>query len=106
MAMRERVCGAIRRRGMRWSAGARSRRWKRTMSELAGTQLAGSEPAPSELARQMERYLADLARAGSSAHTVRAYEADLRQFLDYLSPPDLAPPEPCDIDLLLLREWL
>jgi integrase/recombinase XerC len=60
----------------------------------------------SELARQTERYLAELARAGSSAHTVRAYEADLRQFLEYLSPPDLAPPEPRDIDLLLLREWL
>lgn len=65
-----------------------------------------SELAQSELARQTERYLAELARAGSSPHTVRAYEADLRQFLEYLSPPDLPPPEPCDIDLLLLREWL
>ena len=71
------------------------------MHELAGSELAGSG-----LARQIARYLADLARAGSSAHTVRAYEADLRQFLEYLSPPDLAPPEPRDIDLLLLREWL
>ena len=65
-----------------------------------------SETAGSELARQTERYLAELARAGSSGHTVRAYAADLRQFLEYLSPPDLPPPEPCDIDLLLLREWL
>ena len=65
-----------------------------------------SELAQSELARQIERYLAEVARAGSSVHTVRAYEADLRQFLGYLSPPDLPPPEPCDIDLLLLREWL
>src|SRR5947207_12713562 len=101
MALRERVYGAISRRGMRWSAGARWRLWKGTMPEVAGPELAGSE-----LARQIARYLADLARAGSSEHTVRAYEADLRQFVGYLSPPDLAPPEPCDIDLLLLREWL
>src|SRR4051812_19521181 len=106
MAMRESVCGAIRRPGMPWSASAPWRLWKHTMSELAVSQLAESEPPKSELARQIERYLADLTRAGSSAHTVRAYDADLRQFLEYLSPPDLAPPEPCDIDLLLLREWL
>ncbi|MEO8597990.1 MAG: tyrosine-type recombinase/integrase [Candidatus Solibacter sp.] len=64
-----------------------------------------SEPE-SELALQVELYLADLARAGHSEHSVRAYESDLRQFLTYLSPPGLAPPEPTAIDLLLLREWL
>jgi len=64
-----------------------------------------SKPA-SELARQIERYLADLARAANSALTIEAYGTDLRQFLEYLSPPDLAPPEPRDIDLILLREWL
>ena len=69
-------------------------------------EVAGAQKAQSELPRQIARYLADLARGGSSAHTVRAYEADLRQFLEYLSPPELAPPEPCAIDLLLLREWL
>ena len=60
----------------------------------------------SELERQIGLYLEDLARSGNSAHSIRAYEADLRQFLTYLSPPDLAPPEPKAIDLLLLREWL
>jgi integrase/recombinase XerC len=60
----------------------------------------------SELERQIALYLDDLARAGNSAHSIRAYESDLRQFLAYLSPPDLAPPEPPAIDLLLLREWL
>ena len=64
-----------------------------------------SMPA-SELERQIALYLEDLARAGNSAHSIRAYEADLRQFLAYLSPPELAPPEPTAIDLLLLREWL
>jgi integrase/recombinase XerC len=58
------------------------------------------------LAEEVERYLAELARGGASAHTVDAYAADLRQFLEYLTPPELAPPEPAAIDPLLLREWL
>ena len=58
------------------------------------------------LQEQIRRYLAELARTSASPHTVAAYEADLRQFLEYLSPPDLAPPEPGAIDLLLLREWM
>ncbi len=37
---------------------------------------------------------------------MKAYESDLRQFLEYLSPPDLAPPPPEAIDILILREWL
>jgi integrase/recombinase XerC len=69
------------------------------------TAMPASEPA-SELERQIALYLDDLARAGNSAHSIRAYESDLRQFLAYLSPPELAPPEPQAIDLLLLREWL
>jgi integrase/recombinase XerC len=43
---------------------------------------------------------------GVSEHTLRAYTADLVQFVEYLSPPDLAPPEPSAIDGLILREWL
>ncbi len=58
------------------------------------------------LATQIERYLQELAREGASPHTLVAYEADLRQFLDFLSPPELSPPAPPDIDLLILREWL
>ena len=60
----------------------------------------------SELARQIERYLEELARGGASPHTVAAYAADLRQFLEFLSPPEMKPPEPPAIDLLILREWL
>jgi integrase/recombinase XerC len=60
----------------------------------------------SELGRQIALYLEELARAGNSEHSIRAYEADLRQFLAYLSPPDLAPPAPTALDLLVLREWL
>jgi integrase/recombinase XerC len=60
----------------------------------------------SELGCAIERYLAELARTGVSKHTLRAYAADLGQFVEYLSPPDLAPPEPRAIDALILREWL
>lgn len=60
----------------------------------------------SELARQIESFIENLKREGVSAHTERAYASDLAQFLQYLSPPDLAPPEPRAIDHLLLREWM
>jgi integrase/recombinase XerC len=60
----------------------------------------------SELAAQIERFEQELSRAGASPNTLEAYSSDLRQFLDFLSPPELAPPEPAAIDLLLLREWL
>jgi integrase/recombinase XerC len=60
----------------------------------------------SELAAQLERYLVELARAGDSPHTIDAYRADLRQFVEFLSPPDLQPPAPGAIDTLVIREWL
>jgi integrase/recombinase XerC len=60
----------------------------------------------SELSRQIERYLEELARGGASVHTLDAYAADLRQFLEFLSPPETAPPEPGAIDVLILREWM
>ncbi|HJT86753.1 MAG TPA: tyrosine-type recombinase/integrase [Bryobacteraceae bacterium] len=61
---------------------------------------------PSELASQIDRYLAELGRSAGSAHTVRAYAGDLRQFVEFLSGPDREPPEPKAVDVLLLREWL
>ncbi|HEV3334009.1 MAG TPA: tyrosine-type recombinase/integrase [Bryobacteraceae bacterium] len=60
----------------------------------------------SELAGQIDRYLAEMARTSSSPHSIRAYAADLGQFVEFLSPPDLTPPEPRAIDVLILREWL
>lgn len=61
---------------------------------------------PSELAGQIDRYLVELGRSAGSAHTIRAYTADLRQFVEFLSGPDREPPEPKAVDVLLLREWL
>ncbi|HUP03991.1 MAG TPA: tyrosine-type recombinase/integrase [Bryobacteraceae bacterium] len=60
----------------------------------------------SSMEAAIARYVRELELRGVSAHTVRAYAADLGQFLEYLSPPDAAPPEPRAIDRLILREWL
>ncbi|MGP8244169.1 MAG: tyrosine recombinase XerC [Bryobacteraceae bacterium] len=59
-----------------------------------------------ELEQAIGRYLDELVREGSSPHSLRAYAGDLRQFVEFLSPPDLAPPAPAAIDLLTLREWM
>ena len=60
----------------------------------------------SRLEHEIERYLAELARKAVSAHTLDAYRSDLRQLVDFLSPPGVEPPGPEAIDLLLLREWM
>jgi len=60
----------------------------------------------SELAAHMAAYLDDLRRGAASAHTLRAYESDLRQFLEYFSPLAAAPPTPAEFDVLKIREWL
>lgn len=60
----------------------------------------------SEIEVQIGLFLEELQRENLSPHTLRNYEIDLRQFLTYLSPPDLAPPALAEIDKFLLREWL
>ncbi len=59
-----------------------------------------------ELERQIVRFLDEMKRRNASPHTLRNYELDLRQFLEYFSPPDTTPPAPAEFDLLTLREWL
>lgn len=60
----------------------------------------------SELARLIEDYLGERRREHVSPHTLRAYAADLRQFLEYFTPPDGEAPRALAIDTLMLREWL
>jgi integrase/recombinase XerC len=60
----------------------------------------------SRLEYEIERYLAGLARTAASPHTLDAYRSDLRQLIEFLSPPGVEPPAPESIDLLLLREWM
>src|SRR5690348_1912350 len=60
----------------------------------------------SELSAAIEDFLSDRARRNDSPHTLRNYGADLREFLEYFSPPETEPPAPTAIDLLSLREWL
>ncbi len=60
----------------------------------------------SELAGAVERYLASLRLENASPHTLRNYESDLKQFIEYFSPPGSAPPHPSAITPLDLREWL
>jgi integrase/recombinase XerC len=60
----------------------------------------------SALSRHIAEFLAELARENVSPHTLRCYGSDLEQFLAYLTPPGGEPPEPSNIDMLLLREWL
>jgi integrase/recombinase XerC len=65
-----------------------------------------SELSLSELARAIEDFLGDRARRNDSPHTLRNYGADLRELLEYFSPPGTEPPGLAAIDLLSLREWL
>lgn len=60
----------------------------------------------SELEVQIGQFLEELRRENVSAHTLRAYQSDLRQFLAYFSPPGAAAPAPRELDNLALREWL
>jgi integrase/recombinase XerC len=52
-------------------------------------------------------YMGELARRNESPHTLRNYDADLRDFAAYFTPPGAdAPPPLAEIDILALREWL
>jgi integrase/recombinase XerC len=58
------------------------------------------------LAAQIESYLSALRRENASEHTLRNYESDLHQLLDYFTPKDGEPPAAGAMDVLALREWL
>ncbi len=60
----------------------------------------------SELGSAIDDYLGSLALRDDSPHTLRNYEADLREFAEYFSPEGSEPPALAEFDLLALREWL
>jgi len=65
-----------------------------------------NSPARGELGRQMDRFLSCLALANASPHTLRNYGSDLKQFLDYFSPPGQPAPAPDSFDHVQIREFL
>ena len=60
----------------------------------------------SELRQQVEAFLNSRRRENVSANTLRAYAADLRQFLGYMASTGAPVASAGEIDLLLLRRWL
>src|SRR5665213_186269 len=52
------------------------------------------------------RYMGELVRRNESEHTIRNYNADLRDFTNYFTPPESESPALTGFDLLTLREWL
>jgi len=60
----------------------------------------------SELEIQIGRYLDELKRRDVSPHTLASYGIDLRQFLEYFTPPDGEPPPCAQLGVLEIREWM
>lgn len=56
------------------------------------------------LSRSLDEFLAERRRENVSPHTLRNYGIDLDQFAEFLLRSNV--PEPRDIDIPLLREWL
>src|ERR1039457_4081794 len=85
-----------------------------TTNTPATRKSAGGPPKPwtsictrmSELELEIGRYLEELARAQASPHTLEAYGGDLRQFLEYFTPPESQPPPLAQFGVLEIREWL
>jgi len=60
----------------------------------------------SEITEAIERFMGELVRRNESENTLRNYNADLRDFTSYFTPPESEPPALAEFDLLALREWL
>jgi len=60
----------------------------------------------SELELRIDAFQEELQRQNVSAHTLKGYGGDLRDFLEYFTPPGEQPPGPNEIDVLKMREWM
>ncbi|MBC7928885.1 MAG: tyrosine-type recombinase/integrase [Bryobacteraceae bacterium] len=61
---------------------------------------------PDTLPSLIADYVQALRRENASPHTVRNYAADLDAFAVYLTPPQGNPPDPKNLEVLDMREWL
>lgn len=61
---------------------------------------------PERLPALVDAYLSSLVRENASAHTVRNYGVDLREWIAFLTPRDGDAPPLESIEVLTLREWL
>jgi integrase/recombinase XerC len=60
----------------------------------------------SDLPERITQFMAELERRNASPMTAQSYSSDLRDFVEYLTPPGEQPPGVAQIDLLMLREYL
>ena len=54
----------------------------------------------SDLPEKIAQFMAELERRNASPMTVQSYSSDLRDFVEYLTPPGEQPPDVAQIDLL------
>jgi integrase/recombinase XerC len=60
----------------------------------------------SDLPQRIAQFMAELERRNSSPMTAQSYASDLRDLVEYLTPPGEQLPDVEQIDLLMLREYL
>jgi integrase/recombinase XerC len=60
----------------------------------------------SDLQERIAQFMAELERRNASPMTAQSYGSDLRDLVEYLTPPGEQPPDVAQIDLLMLREYL
>jgi integrase/recombinase XerC len=60
----------------------------------------------SDLPERIVQFMAELERRNVAAMTRQSYGSDLRDFVEYFTPPGEQPPDVAQIDLLMLREYL
>jgi integrase/recombinase XerC len=76
------------------------------MPKSAGEPWRPSKATAMQLSEAIQAYLEELQRQNVSPQTLKAYSGDLRDFLEYFTPPGEQPPLPAGFDVLKMREWM